>query len=236
MKKLLRIALGAHAILLAPPPALAAEPVLQYQGVRLGDAPAAVLAQATRAYPWARLLPREQAHDRVAIRAGDQRGSESDTCAYDDTPATHVPCLSVYFGFASARQGGGLTDIHVERSFGPGTGIDAFVAGLVKDYGPPRLRSIEVTPASPDGPGWETTSLLWGGERTPPGALRLSAFPADDREKFGGKYVSALVDHQDGRVIGATLRLVDSPKTDATLREHMAEVERAATLQDSGAR
>ena len=236
MKKLLCVALGAYAILLAPAPALAAAPALQYEGMRLGDAPAAVLAQAERVFPWARFIPREQAHDPVAIRAGDPRGSESDTCAYDDTQETHVPCLSVYFGFASARQGGGLTNIHVERSFGPGTGIDAFVAGLVKDYGPARLRSSEVTPASADGPGWETTSLLWGGERTPPGALRLSTFPADDREKFGGRYVSALIDHQHGRVIGATLRVVDSAKTDATHREHMAEVERAAAREGSGAR
>lgn len=226
MKNLLCIVFAAQTLLTGAPLAVAAEPVLQYRGIRLGDTPAAVLAQASRAFPWARFVPREQPHDLVAIRAGDHRGSELDTCAYDDTPQTHQPCLSVYFGFASERQGGGLDNIYVERAYGPGTGHDALVAGLIAEYGAPRLRSSEVTPASPDGPGWETTSLLWGGAHTPPGPLRLSAFPAGDREKIGGRYVSVVIDHQAGRVIGSTLRVVDSAKTDATHREQMAEVER----------
>lgn len=183
---------------------------LSFRGSRIGDTVPQVKAAALREFTDV-VADEAPAIGTPVIYAGDAPSVSDRLCPYAAPDTLRHACVFVRYVFGDVKLGGPLNMITVEQAFVPGVSLRSFTQKLAGTYGAARVTYQNPDPDVRMGqPRGEVRTMIWGGEKTPPRTYRVNAFPYEDMQAIGGRFIVIAIQADGDRVRGYRLRIVDS--------------------------
>lgn len=187
-----------------------AQTSLSFRGSQLGDTVPQVRAAALREFTDV-VADEAPAIGAPVIYAGDASSVSDRLCAYAAPDTLRRACVFVRYVFGDVKLGAPLNLITVEQAFVPGVSLQSFRQRLAGTYGAARVTYRTPDPDVPMGqPRGEIHTMVWGGDKTPPRTYRVNAFPYEDMQAIGGRFIVIAIQADGDRVRGYRLRIVDS--------------------------